>query len=330
MSPLSLSHPHDLDDRTLALAMALEQAGPRLRRACAEVGGPRAAPYPRRGADSVADPGRALTPEEQWERQGARLLERLACIDPVRERQRMEDAGVGLILWGDPAYPPLLACSTDPPVALWVRGNPAALQAPGLSIVGARRATSYGITQAARFSEHLAEAGWMIASGAARGVDAQAHRGALRAGGITVAIVGGGLADPYPPEHLRLLEAIVEAGGAVASESPMETPATPDRFPARNRVIAGLTVLTLVIEAARDSGAMITARLALELGHREVCALPGPVHSPLSAGCHAIIRTYGGALVESPEEVDALLRRENALLKAQCEGSPPVQLSPSE
>jgi DNA processing protein len=256
---------------------------------------------------------------------GPRLLERLAFIDPVRERQRMDDAGVGLILWADPAYPPLLACSTDPPVALWVRGSPAALHAPGLSIVGARRATSYGIAQAARFSEHLAEAGWMIASGAARGVDAQAHRGALRAGGTTVAVVGGGLADPYPPEHLRLLDAIVEAGGAVASESPMETPATPDRFPARNRVIAGMTALTLVIEAARDSGAMITARLALELAHREVCALPGPVHSPLSAGCHEIIRTYGGALVESPEEVDVLLRKENAMLEAQRESMPSAE-----
>jgi DNA protecting protein DprA len=339
MSAFSHAHPEELDDRTLALAMALEQAGPVARRTCAALGGPRAAPYPRRegsagpdcgpgqgdrpcpGGGPPADPERELTPQEQWERLTPRLLERLAFSDPARERQRMDDAGVGLILWGDPAYPPLLACATDPPVALWVRGNPAALHAPGLSIVGARRATSYGITQAARFSEHLAEAGWMIASGAARGVDAQAHRGALRAGGSTVAIVGGGLADPYPPEHLRLLEAIVEAGGAVASESPMETPATPDRFPARNRIIAGLTALTLVIEAARDSGAMITARLALELGHREVCALPGPVHSPLSAGCHEIIRTYGGALVESPEEVDALLRRENALLEVRCTGT---------
>ncbi|MBU3729537.1 MAG: DNA-protecting protein DprA, partial [Phycisphaerales bacterium] len=227
----------------------------------------------------------------------------------------------GLILWGDPAYPPLLAASVDPPMALWVRGNPAALHAPGLSIVGARRATSYGIAQSARFSEHLAEVGWMIASGAARGVDAQAHRGALRAGGTTVAIVGGGLADPYPPEHLGLLQAIVEAGGAVVSESPMETPATADRFPARNRIIAGLTALTLVIEAARDSGAMITARLALELAHRDVLALPGPVHSALSAGCHEIIRT-GGALVESPEEVDSHLRRENVLLAASCEPKP--------
>jgi DNA processing protein len=242
----------------------------------------------------------------------------------------MDDAGVGMILWGDPEYPPLLAVSDDPPVALWVRGSPAALHHPGISIVGARRASSYGIAQSARFSEHLAEAGWMIASGAARGVDAQAHRGALRAGGTTVAIVGGGLADPYPPEHVQLLQAIVEAGGAVVSESPMETPATADRFPARNRIIAGLTAVTLVIEAARDSGAMITARLALELAHREVMALPGPVHSPLSAGCHEIIKTCGAALVESPEEVDERLRREIPLLQAACGQRHSGQLRPSE
>lgn len=322
MSQITTAHPQELDDRTLALAMALEQAGPGARRACAALGGPRAAPMPGTGCGPPASTERELTPLEQWARMGPKIRARMSVGDPVRERGRMDDAGVGLILWGDPAYPPLLANSTDPPLALWVRGNPSALHAPGLSIVGARRATSYGITQAARFSEHLAEAGWMIASGAARGVDAQAHRGALRAGGTTVAIVGGGLADPYPPEHLGLLQAIVEAGGAVVSESPMDTPATADRFPARNRIIAGLTALTLVIEAARDSGAMITARLALDLAHRDVLALPGPVHSPLSAGCHEIIRTYGGALVESPEEVDALLRKERALLKAQCEGSP--------
>ena len=235
----------------------------------------------------------------------------------------MDDAGVGMILWGDPAYPALLAESEDPPVALWVRGSASSLHQAGLSIVGARRASSYGIAQSARFAEHLAEAGWMIASGAARGVDAQAHRGALRAGGITVAIVGGGLAEPYPPEHVGLLQSIVEAGGAVVSESPMETPATADRFPARNRVIAGLTAATLVIEAARDSGAMITARLALELAHREVMAVPGPVHSPLSAGCHEIIRTCGATLVESPEEVDERLRGEGRMLLASCGMSPP-------
>lgn len=330
MQPLSLLHPQAIDDRTLSLAMALEQAGPVARRECRELGGPRVAPLPRpvesRAGDGLSADGQAVP----WKRSWQRVLERLSFCDPVRERGRMEDAGVGLILWGDPEYPPLLAMSDDPPVALWVRGSPTALQRPGVSIVGARRASSYGITQSARFSEHLAEAGWMIASGAARGVDAQAHRGALRAGGTTVAIVGGGLADPYPPEHLQLLHSIVEAGGAVVSESPMETPATADRFPARNRIIAGLTTVTLVIEAARDSGAMITARLALELAHREVMALPGPVHSLLSAGCHDIIKTCGAALVESPEEVDARLRADVPLLLAACGRAVPGQLRPSE
>ena len=346
MHPLALSHPEEIDDRTLSLAMALEQAGPVARGECRALGGPRVAPLPRAGATGARDGPIPSAPDDDadglaqshgqaqvqvpWRRSGARMLERLSFCDPVRERRRMDAAGVGMVLWGDPAYPPLLAASEDPPVALWVRGSPSALHLPGVSIVGARRASSYGITQSARISEHLAEAGWMIASGAARGVDAQAHRGALRAGGTTVAIVGGGLADPYPPEHVGLLQAIVEAGGAVVSESPMESPATAERFPARNRIIAGLTAVTLVIEAARDSGAMITARLALELAHREVMALPGPVHSPLSAGCHEIIKTCGAALVESPEEVDARLRRESPLLLAGCGTPSPRQLRPSE
>lgn len=330
MQPLSLSHPETLDDRTLSLAMALEQAGPVARRECRELGGPRAAPLPRPVEPRMGENPGEYSEAVPWRRGWQRVLARLALCDPVRERRRMDDAGVGMILWGDPEYPPLLAIADDPPVALWVRGSAAALHRPGISIVGARRASSYGIAQSARFAEHLAESGWMIASGAARGVDAQAHRGALRAGGTTVAIVGGGLADPYPPEHVRLLQAIGEAGGAVVSESPMEAPATAERFPARNRIIAGLTAFTLVIEAARDSGAMITARLALELAHREVMALPGPVHSPLSAGCHEIIKTCGAALVESPEEVDERLRRESPLLLAACGGLPPGQLRPSE
>jgi hypothetical protein len=199
MQPLSLLHPQAIGDRTLSLAMALEQAGPVARRECRELGGPRMAPLPR-PVESCAGEGPSAEGEMvPWKRSWQRVLERLSLCDPVRERRRMEDAGVGLILWGDPEYPPLLAVSDDPPVALWVRGSPGALHRPGISIVGARRASSYGIAQSARFSEHLAEVGWMIASGAARGVDAQAHRGALRAGGTTVAIVGGGLADPYPP-----------------------------------------------------------------------------------------------------------------------------------
>lgn len=322
MRHLTLSHPTSIDDRTLGLAMALEQAGPAARRSCVALGGPRGAPWPEGGHVRAGDVGSdpAAGP---WGDSAFRVRERLALCDPARERERMEEAGVGLILWGDDAYPPLLAASIDPPVALWVRGDPGALHVSGISIVGARRASAYGIAQAARFAEHLSEAGWMVASGAARGVDAQAHRGALRAGGITVAIVGGGLADPYPPEHHRLLESVVEAGGAVVSESPMGAPATPERFPARNRIIAGLTAATLVIEAARDSGAMITARLTVDLAHRDVMALPGPVHSPLSAGCHALIKAGAAALVESPEEVDVRLRQENRMLLAACGMAPP-------
>jgi DNA processing protein len=172
--------------------------------------------------------------------------------------------------------------------------------------VGSRRATAYGIEQAGRFAAAFAAAEIAVVSGAARGIDGEAHRGALRAEGRTVAVIGGGLAEPYPPEHRDLLDEIVASGGAVISECPVDAPATPDRFPSRNRVLAGLSAATLVVEAATRSGAMITAGLAIEAG-RACMAVPGPVHSGRSAGCHRLIGSMQAVLVESPDDALACL-----------------------
>ncbi|MSR29668.1 MAG: DNA-protecting protein DprA [Phycisphaerales bacterium] len=236
----------------------------------------------------------------------AQLRGAIARADPEAERDLMESLGVGIVERGDPDYPPMLASSVDPPAALWVRGTLALSDAWSVAVVGARRASPYGTEQSGRFAASIAAVDVAVISGAARGIDAEAHRGALRAEGRTIAIVGGGLAEPYPPEHIDLLDEIVASGGAVISECPMRAVATPDRFPSRNRIIAAMALGTLVIEAASRSGAIITANVAAELG-RLCMALPGPVSSGRSAGCHHLIASMQASLVESPDEVLRLL-----------------------
>ncbi|MBM4101452.1 MAG: DNA-protecting protein DprA [Phycisphaerae bacterium] len=234
------------------------------------------------------------------------LRERVQWCDPLRQRDQMDALGAGLVLIEDDDYPAMLAASSDPPVALWIRGQLQREDAWSVAVVGSRRATAYGIEQAGRFAAAFAAAEIAVVSGAARGIDGEAHRGALRAEGRTVAVVGGGLAEPYPPEHRELLDEIVASGGAVISECPVDAPATPDRFPSRNRVLAGLSAATLVVEAATRSGAMITAGLAIEAG-RACMAVPGPVHSGRSAGCHRLIQSMQAVLVESPDDAIACL-----------------------
>ncbi len=232
----------------------------------------------------------------------AKLRECFARSDPDAQRRRMESLGVALVIAGDSDYPPMLAATSDPPIVLWIRGDFLPNDAWSVAIVGARRSSAYGVEQAGRFSGALAASEVTVVSGAARGIDAEAHRGALRAEGRTIAVVGGGLSDPYPPEHIELLDEIVAAGGAVVSECPMQAAATPDRFPSRNRIIAGLSLGTLVIEAATRSGAIITANIACDI-NRLCMALPGPVHSGRSAGCHKLIQSMQAALVETPDDV---------------------------
>ena len=206
---------------------------------------------------------------------------------------------VSVITIDDELYPVVLREIFDPPLVLYYRG---ALipDARRIGIVGARKFTAYGEAAAMEFAERLAAAGVTVVSGAARGIDTRAHRGALRAG-RTAAVLGCGVDIAYPPENRRLLVQIIETGGAVISEYAPGTQPLPAFFPARNRIISGLSEGTLVIEAAKRSGSLITAEMALSEG-RDVYAVPGSIYSPQSSGCHNLIRA-GARLVESPQEI---------------------------
>jgi DNA protecting protein dprA len=199
----------------------------------------------------------------------------------------------------DDLYPIVLQEIFDPPLVLYYRGT-LIPDARRIGIVGARKFTAYGEAAAMEFAERLARSGVTITSGAARGIDTRAHRGALR-GGRTVAVLGCGVDIAYPPENRRLLSQIVESGGAVLSEYAPGTQPLPAFFPARNRIISGLSEGTLVVEAAKRSGSLITAEMALSEG-RDVYAVPGSIYSPQSGGCHNLIRA-GARLVESPQEI---------------------------
>ena len=201
---------------------------------------------------------------------------------------------------GDPAYPAALLDAPDPPLLLYVRGRVEALAAEAIAIVGSRNPTPQGAQNAHAFASHLSQAGLTIVSGMALGIDAAAHAGGLEGAGTTIAVVGTGLDLVYPRRHAALAQRIA-ARGAIVSEYSLGTPALAPHFPQRNRIIAGLTRGTLVVEAALQSGSLITARLANESG-REVFAIPGSIHSPQSRGCHALIR-QGAKLVETAQDI---------------------------
>jgi DNA processing protein len=219
-----------------------------------------------------------------------------------------------VIVIGDPLYPELLLQAPDPPLLLYVAGDAALLSRPGIGMVGSRNPTPQGKENARQFAIELAQAGWSVVSGLALGIDGAAHEGALDANGHTVAVVGTGLDRVYPRRHLELARRIV-ATGAIVSEFPIGTPPLAGNFPQRNRIIAGLTSGTLVIEAALQSGSLITARLASESG-REVFAVPGSIRSVQSRGCHALIK-QGAKLVENTADVlDELPALTSGLLPA--------------
>jgi DNA processing protein len=205
-----------------------------------------------------------------------------------------------LVPFTDPRFPPLLRSLPDCPVVLYVAGNLGVLADPQLAIVGSRNPTAQGRETAAAFAEYLAERGLAITSGLAQGIDASAHQGALAAQGITLAVLGTGIDIVYPRCH-RSLFADIESRGALISEFPLGTPPKRGNFPRRNRLIAGLCLGTLVVEAARRSGSLITARLANTYG-REVFAVPGSIHNPLSRGCHELIKA-GAKLVDSTADI---------------------------
>ncbi len=212
----------------------------------------------------------------------------------------LEQPGCCLLTWTDPDYPLLLREIADPPPVLFVQGKPALLALPQLAVVGSRNPSPAGAETAAQLADYLARSGLVITSGLALGIDAIAHESALAAKASTVAVAGTGLDRVYPARHRALAHAIAE-DGALVSEFPIGTPPLPQNFPRRNRLISGLSMGVIVIEAALQSGSLITARLGAEQG-REVFAIPGSIHNPLARGCHRLIRE-GAKLVETAQDV---------------------------
>lgn len=302
---------HERDARlTLLLTPRL---GPTLVQRCIEQFGSataalEASPRQLAGVEGISPAG-----GERLRREIDDLLARDAAAE---ELARAEDAGVELVALDDPGYPQLLRHIPDPPPLLWVRGTLEREDALALAIVGARRCTHYGREQAARFAGQCAEAGLCIVSGGAYGIDAAAHEAALRAGGRTIAVIGSGLNAPYPSAHRALFDRIVEAGkGAIVSELPMSTPPRGEHFPRRNRIISGLALGVLLVEAAKRSGALITARLCVEEHGRELMAVPGRADTPAAAGCHKVIREQWATLVTNAADVLDALGEAGQLLK---------------
>ena len=228
------------------------------------------------------------------------------------EIERVRKLGGDILVLDDGVYPSLLRETYDPPVVLYVRGAWAdCLDRPCVAIVGSRRCSTYGQNAALMLSRELAQRGVTIVSGLARGIDAAAHRGALEAGGRTVGVMGTGLDQIYPRDHKKLSEEILKRGGALVTQFPLATPPVSENFPYRNRVISGLSLGVLVVEAAENSGSLITARLAMEQ-NREVFAVPGNITSRNSFGTNYLIKGAGAKLVQQWQDIAGELPAEIA------------------
>jgi DNA processing protein len=239
---------------------------------------------------------------------GDKTAERIArtrgTFDTAKELALADKFGVHLLHLDDQRFPAPLRQIYDPPPVLYVKGDICRQDSLALAVVGSRRCSQYGIEQASRFAHFLASTGFTVVSGMARGIDSAAHRGALSAKGRTFAVQGCGLAHAYPPENKSLFEQIAQ-NGAVLSELPLTYEPLSENFPGRNRIIAGLSIGTLVIEAGLKSGALITAQASLE-NNREVMAVPGPIDNPTFAGSHKLLK-QGARLIDCIEELmDAL------------------------
>jgi DNA processing protein len=234
------------------------------------------------------------------EKLASRLAASIATLDVDAELAKMARHNVTLLVFNTPEYPTALATIASPPPLLYMRGSCAPRDAKSVAIVGSRRSTTNGKRVAERLAAELAGAGYTIVSGLARGIDAAAHRGALQAGGRTLAVLAGGLSRIYPPEHAELADH-VETAGALLSEAAMDQEPLPNMFPARNRIISGLARAVVLVEAAERSGALITAGHAAQQG-RPVFAVPGPVDGEVSAGTNALIR-QGAILCRNARDV---------------------------
>ncbi len=240
-----------------------------------------------------------------------------------REIEQASAHGVCIYCVEDEAYPAPLRNISDPPICIYVRGELRRTDTIAIAIVGSRRCSHYGREQAMRFAETLANAGFTIVSGLAYGIDGTAHRGAVRAGGRTIAVLGNGLASVYPAEHVSLAEEVACAG-AIVSEYPMDTPPDAKNFPPRNRIIIGLSLGVIVVEAGKRSGALITARCAHDYG-REVFAVPGRVDRPeFSAGVNGLIRESSAKLVTCLDDVLDELQEVGQIMRAQAEDAQSV------
>lgn len=277
-------------------------------------------------ARAALDAGRAA-----WREAGLPDAAQTALAAPdaaaiERELAWSQRAGNCILRLDAPAYPALLAAIPRPPPLLWIVGEAGLLADPQVAVVGTRRPSTGGREIAREFAAQLAASGVVITSGLALGIDAAAHRGALEAGGRTLAVLGTGLDRIYPAANRELAHAIVDGRGALVSEFPLGTPALADNFPRRNRVIAGLALGTLVVEAAPASGSLITARLAAEQ-NREVFAVPGSIRNPLARGCHTLIRE-GAKLVESAADILAeLAPRLQTMLAAPAPAAPTLSVT---
>lgn len=305
----------------LRLALA-EGVGPVLfRRLCDALGGV--------GAAASAPAGEL----KKVDGVGPKTAAAIAGVTDEQIDQELASAGklsITILCLEDDDYPAALKTIYDPPPVLYIRGAIEESDAVAMAIVGSRHCTHYGMEQAERFGQLLGRAGFCVVSGGARGIDTAAHRGALAAGGRTVAVMGCGLAMSYPPENEKLFEQIVSLGrGAVVSELPMGVGVVGQNFPRRNRIISGLSLGTLIVEAARRSGALITGRDAAEQG-REVFAVPGRVDSPLSAGTNDLIRS-GATLVQGLDDILQQLGEVGAKLAPSEESGPsPTGLTEEE
>jgi len=239
---------------------------------------------------------------------GLKKAERIAAtrnsFDTTAELNLADKLGVWIIHLNDDRYPPVLKRIYDPPPVLYIKGTLTKADNLAIAIVGSRRCSTYGQEQASRFAHLLGSAGFTICSGMARGIDTAAHQGALSANSRTIAVQGCGLANIFPPENKKLFDLITESGDCI-SELPLTYEPLAENFPPRNRIIAGLALGTIVVEAALRSGALITAKMAME-NNREVMAVPGKIDSPLSRGAHQLIKE-GAKLIESVGDVTEAL-----------------------